>query len=77
MTAITNKPPTMNLSNVPENFVPLTEHEFTKAYIAARTAAGDHWSTLDVVRSWAAYQHDPAGHFLSKPEVTTTGLIPV
>lgn len=52
----------------------MAEQEFTRAYRAAHEAAGDSWSTLDVVRSWHAYQRDPAGHFLTKnpPE-----LVPV
>lgn len=44
----------------------MTEVEFTRAYRAAHELAGDTWSTLDAVRSWAAYQRDPAGHFLTK-----------
>ena len=44
----------------------MTEVEFTAAYRAAHEAAGDSWSTLDIVRSWHNYQKDPKGHFLSK-----------
>lgn len=58
----------MNLNNLPEGFIPLSEQQFTKAYIAARESAGDHWSTTDVLRSWNSYLKDPAGHFISKPE---------
>lgn len=55
----------------PEGFKVLTELEFTRAYIAARESCGDQWSTFDVMKSWTAYQADPAGHFLSKPPYTT------
>lgn len=61
----------INTSKLPPGFVPLTEQQFAKAYREAKESAGDFWSTLDIVRSWTAYQADPAGHFLSKPPYIT------
>lgn len=58
----------MIFKKLPEGFTPMTEAEFARAYIQARQNSGDSWSTLEVVRSWHAYQADPLGHFISKPQ---------
>lgn len=51
---------------LPDGTKRLSEGDFAKAYITVSEESGSSWSTLDVVRSWEAYKHNPAGHFITE-----------